>query len=142
MNYGQHKLVLLLLILSLSFIGCKSAKSNPDTGKADARAVALNVLSQFEAGKFSQIYKESAPIFKQAGKESNFVAQFQQSLKKTGVFKNQKESSVEARPDKTYVFTYHLENEHFNTDMHLTVTRSTSGKMELAGIYEHDDPKK
>ena len=142
MNYGQHKLVFFLIIVSITVISCKSAKNNSNAGTADARAAALHVLSQFEAGEFSQIYKEAAPTFKEAGTESNFAAQFQKSLKKTGAFKNQKESSAEARPDNTYVLTYRLENEHFITDMHLTLTRSTSGKMELAGIYEHDEPKK
>jgi hypothetical protein len=142
MNHGQHKVILLLIILSVTFVGCKSTKSNSGAGIADARAAAIRVLSQFEAGEFSQIYKEAAPVFKQTGPEANFVAQFQQTLKKTGTFKNQKESSHEARPDDTYVLTYRLENDRFISDIHLTFTRSKNGKMELAGIHEHDDPKK
>ena len=142
MNYGQHKVILLLVILSVTCIRCKSAKSNHDAGIADVRVAALHVLSQFEAGEFSQIYKEAAPVFKQTGPEANFVEQFQQTLKKTGTFKNQKESSYDARPDDTYVLTYRMENERFISDMHLTLKRSKNGKMELAGIYEHDEPKK
>ncbi len=141
MNYGQLKVFFLLIILSVTFISCKSAKSNPDAGIADARSAAIHVLSQFEAGEFSQIYKEAAPVFKQTGPEAKFVAQFQQTLKQTGTFKNQKESSHEARPDDTYVLIYRLVNERFITDMHLTFIRSKSGKMELAGIHEHDEPK-
>jgi hypothetical protein len=141
-NYRHHKVLLLLIILSVTFIGCKSTKSNSDAGSADARTAAIHILSQYEAGEFSQIYKESAPVFKQTGPEANFVAQFQQTLKKTGKLKNQKESSYEARPDDTYVLTYHMENDHFNSDIHLTLTRSKNGKMELAGIHQHDEPKK
>jgi len=141
-NYGQHKVTLLLVILSVAVISCKSTKSNTGTGTTDARAAPNHVLSQYEAGEFSQIYKESAPVFKQTGPEANFVAQFQQTLKKTGKFKSQKESSNESRPDNTYVLTYRMENDRFTSDIHLTFTRSKDGKMELAGIHEHDDPKK
>ncbi len=142
MNYGQLKAFLFLIILSVTFISCKSAKSNPGEGKADVRAAAIHVLSQFEAGEFSQIYKEAAPTFKETGPEANFLAQFQQTLKKTGTFKNQKESSCDARPDNTYVIIYRMENDRFITDMNLTFIRSKNGKMELAGIHEHDEPKK
>lgn len=142
MNYGQLKVLFLLIILSVILISCKSAKSNSGAGKDDVRAAAIHVLSQFEAGEFSQIYKEAAPVFRQTGPEASFVAQFQQSLKKTGTFKNQKESSYEARPDNSHVIIYRMENDHFITDMHLTFARSKDGKMELAGIHEHDEPKK
>jgi len=141
-NYGQHKAILLLLILSATFIGCKSSKQSADAGATDAKAVAARILSQYEAGELSQIYKESAPTFKQTGPEARFVAQFQQSLKKTGKFNNQKEPGIESRPNDAFVITYHLENDRFNTDIHLTLAKSASGKFELVGIQEHDEPKK
>lgn len=142
MNYGQHKAILLLLILSATFIGCKSAKQGADAGSSGAKAAAARILSQFEAGELSQIYKESAPLFQQTGPEDKFVAQFQQSLKKTGKFNTPKEPAIESRPNDTFVISYHLENDRFKTDIHLTLTKSASGKFELAGIHEHDDPKK
>jgi hypothetical protein len=141
-NRGPYKVMLLLILLSVTLISCKSSKSSSSAGVGDARAAAIHVLAQFEAGELSQIYKEASPVFKQTGPEAAFVTQFQQTLKKTGTFKNQKESSSETRPDDTYVLIYRMENDRFITDIHLTFVRSKSGKMELAGIHEHDEPKK
>jgi hypothetical protein len=159
MNNARFSTTVFLFILLIAFVGCKSSKDKPDAGTAatqekaganavppkdlaDAKAAAMHVLAQFEAGEFPQIYKESAPGFKQAGSETDFVAQFKQTRQKSGLLKNPKESSYEARPNKTYVLTYRMENELFNTDINLTFVRSTSGKMELAGLHEHDEPKK
>jgi hypothetical protein len=159
MNYARLITTFFLLILLITLVGCKSRQNQSGTGAAtpqektganaaspqdmaDAKAAAMHVLAQFEAGEFPQIYKESAPGFKQAGNETDFVAQFQQTRQKSGVLKNPKESSYEGRPDKTYVLTYRVENERFVSDINLTFVRSTDGKMELAGLHEHDEPKK
>lgn len=159
MNYARLSTTVFLFILLITVVSCKSSQDKPgsDTAApqekiganaaspqdmADARAAAIRVLSQFEASEFPQIYKESAPGFKQAGSETEFVAQYQQTRQKSGELRNPKESSFETRPDKSHVLTYRMENERFITDIHLTLARSASGKMELTGLHEHDEPKK
>ena len=110
--------------------------------KADAETAASRVLSQFTTGDFSALYKESAPGFKQIGTEGQFVAKFQHARQNVGALKNPKEVNIDARPDKSIVLVYRLENEHFATDLRLTFARAQSGKMELSGINQHDEPKK
>jgi len=141
MKHAQQILFVLLITIFSTLISCKSTKSNP-ADNADAKRVAAQVLAQFEAGEFSKIYQGAAPIFKQTGPEDKFVAQFQQTLKKTGTFKKQKEPSIETRSGNEFVVTYHMENDRFNSDLHLTIAKSSGGKFELAGIHEHDEPKK
>ena len=160
----------LLIMLFVTVIGCKSkqetpvAKTAPTQGggeiksisgqnasgapvtspqdKRDAEAAAAHVLSQMEAGDFSAIYNEASPGFKQIGSEALFVAKFKQTRLKTGPLKNPKQISFVTLPDKTHVLVYRLENERFKTDRRLTFDRSKSGKMELFGLNQHDDPKK
>lgn len=110
--------------------------------KADTRAAATHVLSQLLAGNFSAIYTEAAPGFKQIGNESLFVAKFQETRQKVGLLKNPREISFETRPDNIHVLVYRLENDLFKTDMRLSFARAKSGKMELAGLNQHDEPKK
>jgi len=143
MNYVRLRAVFFLFLLSVAFIGCRANQDKQSgANKTDTSAAAQHVLSQFAAGEFSQIYKESAPGFKEAGSEADFVAQFQQVRKKTGELKNPKETSFEPRPDNMYVITYRMENEHVVADVHLTFVRSADGKMVLAGLHEHDEPRK
>lgn len=171
MNYVRCIKTALLLIVVVTCLGCKSKQEAPgvNTGappqkageikaisgqnvtgavatspqdKSDAEAAAARVLAQMEAGDFPAVYKESTPGFKQIGSQASFVAKFQQTRQKTGVLKNPKETSFITRPDKTHVLIYRMENERFKTDMRLTLARSQSGKMELAGLNQHDELKK
>lgn len=151
MNCLRLSTTIFLLIALFTISGCTSSeKSGADQqGKAaspqdqaDARTAALHVLSQFEAGQFAQIYQEASPGFKQIGTEPQFVAKFQQALQKTGPLKNPKETSFATLPGKGFVLVYRLENEFFTTDMRISFARSPSGKMELAGLNQHDEPKK
>jgi hypothetical protein len=110
--------------------------------QTDARAAAAQVLALLEAGDFTTVYKEAEADFKKIGSESQFVAKFQQARQKTGVLKNPKELSLTSVPGKGHVLVYRLENDLFNTDMRLTFVSSKSGKMELAGLNQHDEAKK
>lgn len=170
MNYVSCIKIAFLLVVLVTFIGCKSKQDKPgaSTGapqekaaatavtpqdkidarvvspqdKADARAAAARVLARMEAGDFPAIYNESAPGFKQIGNESQFVAKFQQTRQKIGVLKKPHELNFDTRPDNSHVLVYRLENDHYKTDMRLTFARSQSGKMVLAGLNQHDEPKK
>jgi hypothetical protein len=156
MNYMRLGTTVLMFMLLISLVSCKSRQDKPGSSTtatqsaqtaspqemADARSAAIHVLTQFEAGEFSQIYKESSPDFKDFGNEADFVAQYQQTRQKSGALNNPKETNFETRAGNTYVLTYRMVNDHFITDIHLTFARSSNGKMELAGLYEHDEPKK
>ncbi|MBK5273449.1 MAG: hypothetical protein JJE30_00140 [Desulfuromonadales bacterium] len=171
MNYLRSIKIAFLLVILTTFIGCKSKQDKPVTGasapqeksaapasvapqgksgatvvppqdKADAQTAAVRVLALMETGDFPAIYKESAAGFKQIGSESQFVAKFQQTRKSVGVLKNPQQISFGTLPGNGYVFTYRLENERYKTDLRLTFTRSQSGKMELAGLNQHDELKK
>ena len=154
MNHLRLSTTAFLLIVLFTVVGCTSGEEKPGQDKTstpvvaspqdqtDARTAALHVLSQFEAGQFAQIYQEASPGFKKIGTEPQFVAKFQQTLQKTGPLKNPKEISFATLPGKGHVLVYRLENEHFKTDMRISLARSTSGKMELAGLNQHDEPKK
>lgn len=160
-----------LLVILVAFVGCKSKQDKGGTtagapqektagpagvqsadkaaapvmlpkDKADAQTAAARVLALMEVGDFSSIYKDAAAGFKQIGSESQFVAKFQQTRQHVGVLKNPVETSAKTLPGNGYVFVYRLENERYNTDMRLTFTRSQSGKMELAGLNQHDEVKK
>jgi len=151
MNYLRLTTTIFLLIVLFTVSGCTS-KEKPGSvpqnqaaapqDQADARTAALHVLSQFEAGQFAQIYQEASPGFKKIGTEPQFVAKFQQAIQKTGPLKNPKETSFAALPGKGYVLVYRLENDLFATDLRISFSRSSSGKMELAGLNQHDEPKK
>jgi len=110
--------------------------------QAKARAAAAQVLALLEAGNFTSVYQQAEAGFKKIGSESQFVAKFQQARQKTGVLKNPKELSLTSVPGKGHVLVYRLENDLFNTDMRLTFVSSQSGKMELAGLNQHDEVKK
>lgn len=169
-NVHCTKTVFLLVIL-LSLIGCKSKqdKSGTNTGssqdkaaapaavpsqtksgapvvppqdKADAQAAAVRVLALMERGDFPAIYKDAAAGFKQIGSESQFVEKFQQTRKDVGILKNPQQISFGMLPGNGYVFIYRVENERYKTDLRLTFARSQSGKMELAGLNQHDTLKK
>jgi uncharacterized lipoprotein NlpE involved in copper resistance len=127
------------------FISGENASGGPTIPPKDlndTRAAALQVLSRLQSGDFASIYKDAATGFKQIGPEAAFVAKFAQTRQKVGVLNNPKEISIGVRPDKSYVMVYRVENDHFNTDMRLSFTRSSDGKMELAGLNQHDEPKK
>ena len=114
-----------------------------DKDKNDAEAAASRVLSQMEAGEFSAIYNNAAPGFKQIGSEELFVAKFQQTRQKIGPLKNSRLISFVPLQDKTLVLVYRMENDRFTTDRRLTFDRSPkSGRMELFGLNQHDEPKK
>ncbi|MDD2581359.1 MAG: hypothetical protein PHR66_05115 [Desulfuromonadaceae bacterium] len=168
-NHRCIKTVFLCVILA-SLIGCKSKQDKPATNagapqekaaaavaptldksgapvvssqdKADAQAAAVRVLDLMESGDFPAIYKDAAAGFKQIGTESQFVAKFQQTRKSVGVLKNPQQISFGILPDKGYVLVYRLENERYKTDMRLSFARSQNGKMELAGLNQHDELKK
>jgi hypothetical protein len=170
MNYVRRINNLFLIILFVTVIGCKTKQEEPvaktappkvgkevksisgqnaagtpvtlPQDKIDAEAAAARVLLQMEAGDFSAIYNEATPGFKQIGSQALFVEKFQQTRKKTGALKNPKQVSFVTLPDKTHVLVYRLENERFKTERRLTFDRSKSGKMELFGLNQHDDPKK
>lgn len=114
----------------------------PSEDSVDAETAAARVLAQLEAGDFPAIYKESSAGFKQIGSESQFVSKFQQTRQLVGVLKNPRKVSAAVRPDKSIVLVYRVENERYNTDMRLTFSRAESGTMELAGLNQHDEPKK
>jgi hypothetical protein len=159
----------LLLILVVTHIGCKSKQEAPGSnaavqsqnagsmknisgGKsaavpaippkdmADARAAAIRVLDLLDKGDYSTIYKEASDGFKQIGPEAAFAAQFQRSRQKIGGFKKPQETNFAMRPDKIYVLVYSVVNKHFKTEVRLSFSRSKSGKMELAGLNQHDEP--
>jgi hypothetical protein len=171
MNYVHCIKTAFLLVILVTFIGCKSKQDKPvaSTGaqqekaaapaaaaaqdkpgtpvvppqdKADAQAAAVRVLAFMESGDFPAIYKDSAAGFKQIGSESQFVAKFQQTRANVGVLKKPQAISFGTLPGKGYVFNYRLENERYKTDLRLTFARSPSGKMELAGLNQHDTLKK
>ena len=171
MNYARRIKALFLLVTLVAFVGCKSKQdksgesagapqekaaapaAGPQQGKpeatavslkdkTDAQAAAARVLALMEAGDFPAIYKDAAAGFKQIGTESQFVAKFQQTRNSVGVLKNPQEISSGAIPGNGYVLVYRLENERYKTDLRLTLARSASGKMELAGLNQHDELKK
>ena len=172
MNYISCIKTAFLLVILATFIGCKSKQDKPDasTGtpkdktaapaavpardkpgappvaspqdKADARAAAVRVLALMERGDFPAVYKDSAAGFKQIGSESEFVAKFQQTRKRVGVLKHPQEITFETLPGNVYVLVYRVENERYTTEVRLTFVRSQSGKMELAGLNQHDEMRK
>lgn len=143
------------LCLSLFMItGCNSNKDKQAAalpGKAaavaspqeqtDARAAAQLVLAQLTAGEFSKIYQDASPGFKKIGSEAQFVAKFQQARQKVGVLKNPRETNFETLPNKGHLLVYRLDNELYNTDIRLSFERTSDGKMILAGLNQHDEPK-
>jgi hypothetical protein len=171
MNYVRLCKALLLSIVVVTFIGCKSKQENPGAttaappenaggvkvmgsqnapgapvvsprDKSDAEAAAVRILAQMAAGDFAAVYNEADPGFKNIGSEAQFAAKFQQARQKVGVLGKPLQVSFAALPDKRNVLIYRLENVHFNTDMRLTLIRSQTGKMVLAGLNQHDEPKK
>jgi len=171
MNHVIRVKIATLLVVLVTFAGCKAkqekpaesaaapqdksatAPAPPASGKAtaqpaapqdmaDARACALRVLSQLEAGDFTTVYRESGAVFKQIGPEAAFVAKFQQTRQKTGTLTNPRELKIDTRPDKIHVLVYRVENQRFITDMRLSFARSKSGAMELVGLNQHDEPRK
>jgi len=118
------------------------APAVPPQDKADAQAAAVRVLAQMEAGDFPAMYRDSAAGFKQIGTESQFVGKFQQTRKNVGVPKNPKQISFGTLPGNGYVFVYRVETDRYTSDLRLTFARSQEGKMELAGLNQHDTLKK
>ncbi|GAM08044.1 hypothetical protein OR1_00314 [Geobacter sp. OR-1] len=158
-----------LLFVMLSLNGCKSKQEAPATStgspqekaaqtapatvqvkpgiasnqdKADAQAAAVRVLALLESGDFPALYRDAAAGFKQIGSEDQFVAKFQDTRKRVGVLKNPQQISVGTLPGNGYVLQYRVENDLYKTDYRLTFARSQSGKMELAGLNQHDELKK
>ena len=124
-------------------IPLKPATAVPDKDKDEARAAAEHVLQQLLAGSFAKVYADASPGFKQIGPETAFVGKFQQARKKTGELKNPREMSFNLGPQHSYVLIYRTENDRFRTDWRISFTRSSaSGKLELAGLNQHDEPKK
>lgn len=170
MNYARCIKAAFLLVILATFIGCKSKQEKPATNagapqeksatpalppqnkpgsavvppqdKADAQAAAVRVLALMERGDFPAIYKDAAAEFKQIGSESQFVARFQETRNNVGVLKNPHQISFGILPGKGYVLVYRVENERYKSDLRLSFARSQSGKMELAGLNQHDELKK
>jgi hypothetical protein len=55
---------------------------------------------------------------------------------------NPREISFETRPDSIHVLVYRTDNERFVTEMRLSFQRAKNGTMELAGLNQHDEPKR
>lgn len=119
-----------------------AAVSASEKDKADARAAAQHTLAQLESGDFAAVYREASAGFKKIGSEPSFVSKFQQTRLKTGALKAPKEISFETRPGSVHVLVYRLQNERFVTDMRLSFQRGPGGSMELAGLNQHDEPRK
>lgn len=170
MSYVRRINIAFLIVSLVTVIGCTSKKETPvaktappqnagevksisgqnaagtqvasPQDKIDAEAAAARVLAQMEAGDFAGIYNEATPGFRQIGSQALFVEKFLQTRQKTGPFKNPKLVSFVTLPDKTQVLVYSVENERFKSERRLTFDRPKSGKMELFGLNQHDDPKK
>lgn len=171
MNCPHRIKTAFLFLILLSLIGCKSKQDKPGTtagapqenaaapaavpsqtqptaplvspqDKADAQTASARVLALMERGDFPAIYKESSAGFKQIGSESQFVAKFQQTRKSVGVLKKPQEISFGTLPGNGYVLIFRAENGRYKSDLRLTFSRSPSGKMELAGLNQHDELKK
>ena len=171
MDRKRFGTIIVVLVAAATIFGCKSKQEAPGaksaappqqggavkiisgqnvTGtvaaspqdKADAEAAAVKVLAQMEAGQFSEIYKESAPGFKQIGREADFVAKFQQARQQVGPLKGAQQTSFITLKDQTHVLVYHSENERFKAERRLSFARSNTGKMELFGLNQHDEEKK
>ncbi len=110
--------------------------------QADARAAALHVLAQMEAGEFAAIYRESSPGFQKIGKEADFAAKFEETRKKTGPLKNPHEISFATLPNAANVLLFGVENERYKSERRLTFARAQNGKMVLEGLNQHDEQKK
>jgi len=170
MNYAYCIKTVFLFVFLFSLIGCNSKQDKAATNsgaqqektaattatssqqklaapvtpqdKADVQDAAVRVLALMEVGDFPAIYKGSEAGFKQIGSEDQFVAKFQQTRKSVGLLKKPQQIGFSALPGNAYILTYRLENERYKTDMRLTFARSQSGKMELAGLNQHDELKK
>jgi len=157
MNFVNLGTSVFLCFSLLMAAGCNSKQDKqgaalPGKGKAaavassqeqtDARAAAQLVLSQLAAGDFVKIYQGASPGFKKIGSEAQFVARFKQARQKVGVLKNPRETSFETLPNKAHMLVYRLDNELFATDIRLSFERAGDGKMVLAGLNQHDEPKK
>jgi len=157
MNFVSYGTSIFLCLSLLVITGCNSKQDKQDAalpakGKAatvappqdqtDARAAAQLVLSQLTAGDFAKIYHGASPGFKKIGSEAQFVTKFQQVQQKVGVLKNPREISYATLPNKGHVLVYRLDNELYTTDMRLSFERTGDGKMTLAGLNQHDEPKK
>ena len=118
--------------------------SNLDSSqdKKDAQIAALHVINLMQQGDFTAIYKDSADGFKKIGSEGQFFEKFQQTRKIVGTLKNPHEISFKSIAGYGFVFVYQLENDHYKSDIRITLTRSPSGKIELAGLNQHDELKK
>lgn len=156
-----------LLIALIALVGCTSKQGTSETStraplqnarevknqnaaamvgalpkdKADARAVAAHVLTLLEAGDYAAVYNQASPVFRSIGEEALFAAKFRQAQQKVGLLKNPQEISFASPRNNTHVLVYRLENEGFKTEMRLTLSRSQDGKMELAGLNQHDEAK-
>jgi len=166
MNNALYIKAALLLVILFSLISCKSKQDKPAADaaapqektaspqgkpaavvvppqdKADAQAAAARVLALIESGDFPAIYSDSAAGFKQIGSESQFVTKFQETRLRVGVLKNPQQISFGTLPGNRYVSIYRVENERYKSDIRLTFARSPGGKMELAGLNQHDELKK
>ena len=157
MNFVRIGTAVFLCLSLLMIAGCDSKKDKPGAvapGKAaavapatpqdqtDARAAAKLVLSQLFAGDFAKIYQDASPGFKKIGTEAQFIAKFQQTRQKVGVLKNPRELSFATLPDRGHVLVYRVDNDLYNTDVRLTFARAQNGRMELAGLHQHDELKK
>jgi len=169
MNYLRNIKTALPLVAAILACGCNAGKDTPvapsgtpqekaaaavpskDKGaaptvspkdKVDAETASVRILAQMEAGDFSGIYKAASAGFKGIGSESQFVSKFQQTRQRVGVLKNPRIISAAMLPDKSIVLVYRVDNELYNTDMRLTFSRAANGMLELAGLNQHDEPKK
>ena len=120
----------------------QQAASVPAQDMTAARAEAIKILSHLEGGNFAHIYRGASQGFKQIGPEAAFVTRFQQTYQKTGPLKNPREISFTTRPGGVLVFVYRVENDRFSSDMRLSFQKSADGVMQLAGLNQHDEPKK
>jgi hypothetical protein len=88
--------VTLLAVVAVLCVACSLSRN-----KTAAETVARRVHSSMQVGDFGTIYKESAPRFKTASTESEFVDYFRQIQNDFGSLKEAHEVAYETRLDST-----------------------------------------
>jgi hypothetical protein len=106
--------------------------------KADADAVATQVLNWFKSGDFKSIYRHASPGFQAIGTEGQFVAAFEKIRANTGPVKDIKQTKYYGRPDNYTVYLYEVRYAKVASELRLTFGRSKEGKMELCGLNQKD----
>ena len=158
MNRALCIKAVVLVIATLAVLGCKSKQETPAaSGGAPQKSEAIKSISgqtasgatvtspkrQMESGDFATMYTEASPGFQKIGSQAAFVGKFEQTRQKTGPFSGPaQETSIVTLPDLSHVLIYRVENDRFKSERRLTFARAKDGKMQLAGLNQHDEPKR